>query len=148
MDHPATHPQSWIVVRWYRSLLMACVIAAGLIFGISWLIVQARFVADSKQADGKIIRIETSSARGGLTYHPIFRFHDQNDQEVISRNVIFADRDSFKVGEPVDVLYDPDRPRINALNRFRELWAFPLSITTLSAGMTAIWIWAGNKRRC
>src|SRR5688572_6735051 len=122
MNHVGSDSQPHFVIRWYRSLLMICAIAAGLVFGTGWMIVQARFVVDSRQAVGEIIRVETSLVRGGLTYHPVFLFHDQIGEEVISRNVIFASRNSFKVGDPVDVLYDPGFPATNSLNRFSQLW--------------------------
>jgi Protein of unknown function (DUF3592) len=107
--------------NWFaRAFLAAGVLA--LAFGVVWLVLTVRFVADADRTTGTVVDVESSTdADGYETFYPVVRFTTADGREVEFR----SDSGSSSppsTGNRVDVLYDPDDPQDAELSGFLDLW--------------------------
>jgi hypothetical protein len=101
-------------------------------------------------ATGEVVdfRYYSDSDGGSLTV-PVVRYTTEDGQEITAepyeeRNTT-VDVDGYRVGDEVEVIYNPDNPRDMFLNDFMHVWFVP----SLMGGMGGLFsfigaIWAGG----
>jgi hypothetical protein len=101
-------------------------------------------------AEGEIVNFSHySDSDGGTLTVPVVRYTTADGQEITAepyeeRNTT-VDVDGYRVGDTVEVIYNPDNPRDMFLNDFMHVWFVP----TLMGGMGGLFgfigaLWAGG----
>jgi hypothetical protein len=97
------------------------------------------FRAVAISAPGTVVDLEpTSGSRGGTTYKPVFEFTDRDDHLHRVTGSVASSPPSFKRGEAVRVLYQPENPDQAHLDSFMDTWFLPLIFGTLGTVFTSI----------
>lgn len=103
--------------------------------------------------EGKVTGIETNTdSDGGTTYSPVVTFQTLQDRKITFTSNYGSNPPSYKVGDQVDVLYDPNDPKDNAMID-AGLWNWLLpSILALVGGFMFLILFpkmlmAGNRAR-
>lgn len=109
---------------------------------ISWLIYQNRleFIGDSSSADGIVTGFEwrasslTSTSMGNRYISvPVVEFQTHGGQQVsFVEATAGVANDELRKGDPVAVLYDPDKPERATIYSFFHLWAGALVVFILA----------------
>ena len=116
--------------------------AVFLVVGV-WTFFSTRsFIATAARADGVVIDLELSRSDDSSTYYPIVAFRTQDGQEIEYQSNTGTNPPSFRVGESVTVLYDPQDPYDARIEAFSELWLF--SIIFGSVGLVFFGVFAGT----
>ena len=120
------------------NVLWAALLGMALFFGLpNWRIAQG-----GATATGTVVENEPFDGAEGRTYSPIVEF------EADGRAVRFEGQNSsdppvYRVGQRVEVLYDPARPEAARINNFYELWLAPLLLTAVAGGgfvVSNLWV--------
>jgi len=78
---------------------------------------------------GTVVRLQESSSgeSGCCVYSPVIEFNvDGQTHSFEGSNA--SDPPSYRVGEVVNVIYDPSDPKTAELNKWSERWLFPIII--------------------
>ena len=99
---------------------------------------------------GTVVRMEESSSAdsGCCVYSPVVEF-DVNGQDYSFEGDNASDPPAYKVGEVVDVRYDPLDPNTAQIDSFFERWIFPILIIpamTLTALVLNFFMFRAFKR--
>jgi hypothetical protein len=107
----------------------------GLIFGgvgfllmalaLIFLVRTRIFISNSQQAQATITQMVYSSDSEGGGYTPVFRFRTLQGQEVEVSGGLRTNPPQFKVGQTIDVLYDPDKPQKARIKKWFNLYFVP-----------------------
>jgi hypothetical protein len=107
----------------------------GLIFGgvgfllmalaLIFLVRTRIFISNSQQAQATITQMVYSSDSEGGGYTPVFRFRTLQGQEVEVSGSLRTNPPQFKVGQTIDVLYDPDKPQKARIKKWFNLYFVP-----------------------
>ena len=78
----------------------------------SWLYTrESRFTSRAVHTTGTVVDLDYSrNSDGGGTYHPVVVFRTQRGDTVRFRSSVGTSPPSHKIGERIEVLYDPDNP--------------------------------------
>jgi hypothetical protein len=96
------------------------------------------FIAEAATASGVVIGLEREQdADGGATYYPRVQFQ-ANGRSYQFKGQVGSGYGTFRVGEQVDVLYDPADPQSARINSFVQLWFFPLFLGVVGSVFTAL----------
>lgn len=79
-----------------------------------------KFVERAQKAPGKVIGLYEVPSEDGTSYSPIVRFNDFKGRVVEFTDPIYSQPAGYKVGDQVEVLYDPhkvDQARVASLFR-------------------------------
>jgi hypothetical protein len=91
----------------------------------AWLVQHTRqFIAGAATADGVVIANvwSTSTDSSSGTAHPKVRFRTANGQEIVFVSSFGSSPPSYRVNEPVTVLYDPQDPEHASIRGFWSQW--------------------------
>lgn len=97
------------------------------------------FVARAETATGQVVALEYRRSRDthdGSTsylYYPVVEFALADGQQIRFESQVGSSWPRFRVGQAVEVLYDPRNPQKAQINRFWELWLFPVVFGGLGA---------------
>jgi hypothetical protein len=91
---------------------------------VSW-----KLDSEGEKTTGKVIRLEESndSESGCCVYSPVIEF-EANGQTFTFEGDNASDPPAYKVGEQVEVIYDPANPDTAQINKWTERWLFPIII--------------------
>jgi hypothetical protein len=117
-----------------RAHLVAIVLTAFAVIGSTCLVGGAYLARDSfallataVRAEGRVAELEYQrSSDGGGTYKPVVRFRPEGAEEIEFRGTVGSNPPSFRKGEAVEVLYDPQAPERARINSFGQLWFVPV----------------------
>jgi hypothetical protein len=92
-----------------------------------------------------------SNNRTSWAFYPRIRFRTADGQEITFITNTGASPPSYRVNEPVTILYDPQQPYHASIQSFTELWLLPtilcsIGIVFCSFGAVAL-IWKGVSAR-
>lgn len=98
----------------------------GLIFavlGIKFVSDNLKFIETSEKTSGTVIELIEKKSDDGYTYAPKITFLDKAD----SREITFISQTSsnppaYKVGENLNIIYDPNNPEKAKIDSFFNLW--------------------------
>jgi hypothetical protein len=128
------------------------VIGIGLVVG-AWLMFESRqtFLAAAVPAEGTVVGLDmvrsSSGSRSGssYSYYPIVRFRTVDGEDVEFRSSSGSNPPSYRRGERVVVLYDPQTPEIAEIDSFFSLWGGILILAFVGVvfGTVGIghWVW-------
>jgi len=110
--------------------------AAMLIFGWQWRAHTQEYIAASVHTSGTVIEIVSqTSTRDGEhrpLFYPVVEFTTPAGQVVRFQDRTGSNPPAYRVGETVEVLYDPARPEAATIASWTNLWLFPIIL--LAAG--------------
>ena len=108
------------------------------VLGVLGLVQHRRFGARAARTQGRVVGVEERrqriQGRRRRLLHPVVRFRTDAGQEVTVVNPIgttFAP----SPGQPVDVLYDPDRPADARLDAATSTWFVPTVMLVVGIGL-------------
>jgi len=115
------------------------VIGIGLFGGGIYSFLSTRdFIGEAATTGGVVIDLERAQdADGNDSYYPRVQF-ETNGRSYQFRGQVGSGRGTFKVGEPVEILYDPADPYHARINSFIQLWFFPMFLGGMGVVFTAI----------
>jgi len=104
------------------------------------------FLAKAVRAPGVVVEMATNhSSDGADTYAPVVDFEHQG-RKYTFKDTISSNPPSFRRGEAVGVLYDPDQPRDARIDRGRWNKAVPILIGGFGALLCLIGVWSFSRR--
>ena len=133
------------------------VIGAGLLTGGVYSIQQTRrFLQTAVETRGVVTEVvwrESLSRNRGSSWssYPRFRFSTSDGQEIAVISNTGSSPPSYRVNEPVTILYDPQQPFHASIKSFSELWMLSVILCGLGAvfssfGIVAV-VWKGVSGR-
>lgn len=125
--------------RWTPVLLLFGVILLGVGIFLGRSLV--RLESGGLRAHGSVESLEWSSSQDHGAYHPVVGFTNQSGDRVHFRDPLGSNPPSFRVGDPVTVLYLAGEPRSAAIDRGWVNW-LP---STLSFLFGALLCWAAIR---
>jgi hypothetical protein len=108
----------------------------GLVFGfvgfvlgalaLFFLIRTRAFIGRSRETKATVTQMVFSSdSDGGGGYSPVYRFRTLEGQEIEAGENLRTNPPQFKVGQTIDVLYDPDNPQKARIKKWFNLYFLP-----------------------
>ena len=104
------------------------ILAAGLLCG-SYSFVNKRetFLRTAQKANGKVSGLKKSKSDKTTTYAPIIEFRNPVSKERVTfTHSISSSRSSWRIGDPVSVLYDPTNPKEAMIDQKWMNWLLPV----------------------
>jgi len=83
------------------------------------------FISKSQQVKATVTQMVYTSDSDGGGYSPVFRFMTVQGQEVEVTESLITNPPQFKVGQIIDVLYDPDKPSRARIKKGLNLYFVP-----------------------
>ena len=116
------------------ALMLVGVVLVG--FGVKLLVDTRRFLATAEPAKGVVVRVdkrvETEWVGGGDRRRPVDVTRNYPFVEFVTARAqvarFQADDGSLRVGDSVDLVYDPVNPRHARLDKWGNRWAGPLAL--------------------
>ena len=106
----------------------------------------AAFLARAVRAPGVVVEMATNhSSDGGSTYAPVVEFEHEG-RKYTFKDSISSNPPSYRRGEAVGVLYDPDQPRDARIDRGRWNKAVPILIGGFGALLCLFGVWGLSRR--
>jgi len=119
-----------------------------LLSGIGLLIAAARYVRRTRaflsraaEATGEVVALEKEPATGTgdlCTYRPVVSFQSRSGQRTQFAALAHSNPPEYQVGDPVRVLYDPERPQEACIRSFTQLWLLAVLLGGLGLIFTAL----------
>jgi len=107
----------------------------------------AEFLARAVRAPGSVVQLATNhSSDGADTYAPVVEFEHQG-RKYTFKDSISSNPPSYRRGDAVGVLYDPDRPRDARIDRGRWNKAVPILIGGFGALLCLLAVWGPGRWR-
>jgi len=104
------------------------IIGIGLLIASLFIFNHTRnFIKKSSSTTGTVIELlqERSTSSGGSTsyaYYPWIRFETEDGRSIVFKSAVGSNPPSYRVGEEVSVLFDPDNPYNAKINSFFSVW--------------------------
>ena len=126
--------------RWLHLAGAAFVVAGiGLLAGgLLWFRSTAHWVRGASSAPGRILGFVQTSREGKDLYYPLIAFESADGRRIEFRSKIGRERPTYRVNDPVEVLYDPRKPDEAVIRSFSSLWLFPGILTAIGLGFAGI----------
>lgn len=116
-----------------------------------------QFIANAVTAQGTVVEniLKTSTdsdGRSSWAYYPHVRYRIEDGRDLDFISSTGASPPSYRVGQPVVVLYDPQDPAHASINSFGSLWGISLLLMGLGVFFTgpaigfAIWKRASDRK--
>jgi len=125
----------------------------------AWLMFESRqaFLATAQPAEGTVVELDlvrSSSGSGSgssYSYYPIVRFRTAGGEEIQFRGRVGSNPPSYRRGERIGVLYDPQTPELAEIDGFFSLWGGVLILGLIGLVFAAVgighWVWHVAKLR-
>jgi hypothetical protein len=104
------------------------------------------FLAKALPATGRIVDLAANHSSDSTTYAPVVEFQVDGHRYKF-KDSISSNPPSYRTGEIVKVLYDPDRPQSARIDRGRWNTAVPLFVCAFGALLCFAGVWAESLRR-
>ena len=125
----------------YLFVGLVCVVGPGLLLIAAVTGVErALFLHSAVTAEGALIALRetTSAGRTSKSSFPIFQFKAANGTSYTVTSNIAERATSWRLGGPVRVLYQPDRPENAHIDSFAQLWMLPVVVGVVGAAFSTI----------
>jgi hypothetical protein len=106
------------------------------VLGIYFAIGAADFQDRAVKTTGTVVELAESESDGDVLYKPVVSFSDQQGGEHRFTSSFASRPPRYRVGEQVDVLYDPDDPSDASLGAAPMVWAGPIVLLGLAFFLT------------
>ena len=84
------------------------------------------FLIRSQKVKGTIVRMAYYSNSKGSSYNPVFSFTTTDGRTIEAEDSLGSNPPQFRVGQSVNVLYDPNNPNRARINKWSNLYFVPL----------------------
>lgn len=104
-----------------------------------WMRMRA-FIATARSTKGTVIRL-VSDSEGAVA--PVFKFTASNGDVIEQEDKIFSNPPAHRLGEFVDILYDPNNPRNARVAKKTNLYFAPILLAVLGVifiGSAGLWL--------
>lgn len=108
-------------------LLINIFLLAFLAWGVAHAYSSWQLVSTGRTATGVVVALSESRHEGDITYSPVVEF-TVNGKTISFESGNSSNPPTHKVGDPVEVIYDPESPQDARIHSFYELWLFPILI--------------------
>ena len=90
-------------------------------------------------AVGTVVALKESPAteESGVTYAPVIKY-DADGQAYTFTSNNSSDPPAYKIGQKVDIIYDPAQPSRARVNSWGELWLMPLILGAAAAVIAVV----------
>ena len=96
------------------------------VLALFFLLRTRRFLATAKEARGTVIQmVYSSSSDGGGGYSAIYQFKTLDGQSVTKQDSLSSNPPRFRVGQEINVLYEPGDPSKAYINNWMSLYFLP-----------------------
>jgi hypothetical protein len=92
---------------------------------VFFLVRTRSFIGRSRQTKGTITEMVYGSDSDGGGYTPVFRFRTLEGQEIEVSGNLRTNPPQFKVGQTIEVLYDPENPSKARIKKWFNLYFVP-----------------------
>ncbi|MCC6260105.1 MAG: DUF3592 domain-containing protein [Anaerolineales bacterium] len=116
-------------------------LAAVALFGVAaYMFVTARnFVRSASKTQGTVVRLEARpGSKGGTVYLPIFEFKTIDGQIITVPHDVASRPPNYRVGESVEILYNPANPQNAKLAGSSNFYMLPALLAAFGA-FAAVW---------
>ncbi len=84
---------------------------------------ETRFLQKAEQATGRVVDLRRNAGTDShgsafITYYPIIHFQNREGREVEYEGGIGSDPPAYKIGQTVEMYYDPDNPKAIQMHKF------------------------------
>jgi len=133
-------------------LLLGIFCAAGpvlLLLALGTGVERALFVRSSLSAEGDIVALRPGrpSRPSDKSRRPVFRFTAKNGTSFTVTSNIAAHPSPWQPGDPVPVLYQPDRPENAYIDSFFQLWEPQVMLGTVGGAFSVVPLLIFLRRR-
>ncbi len=87
-----------------------------------------RFIDKAKQTKGTIVDIELNADLTGIGYYFVIKFKTIDGQEFQTNSRVRTKYARSKVGQVVDILYDPANPNDARIDSIMNLYSMPITL--------------------
>jgi Protein of unknown function (DUF3592) len=123
----------------YLFVGLVCVVGPGLLLIAAVTGVErALFLRSAATAEGAIIALRDTQSAGSKSFFPIFQFKAANGKSYTVTSNIAERPTSWRLGGPVRVLYQPDRPENARIDSFAQLWMLQVVVGVVGAAFSTI----------
>jgi hypothetical protein len=123
----------------YLFVGLVCVVGPGLLLIAAVTGVErALFLHSAATAEGAIIALRETQSAGSKSFFPIFQFKAANGKSYTVTSNIAERPTSWRLGGPVRVLYQPDRPENAHIDSFAQLWMLQVVVGVVGAAFSTI----------
>lgn len=136
------------IPRWGIALCLglgACLLA-GAVF--AWSVASEARAAATESATGTVIGLVESRTRkigDPPSYAPVVRFEAEGESREIQGS-IYSKPASYRVGDPVRVVYPPGKPGDAYIDSWSEVWLVPLILGGLAGAFLLVGVGLGFGR--
>ena len=104
------------------------------------------FLAKAVSGSGRVVDLAMSHSSDSTTYAPVVEF-EVDGRTYRFKDSIGSDPPSYRRGDAVKVLYDPDRPANARIDRGRWNLAVPILVAAFGAMLCSLAVWSATRRR-
>ena len=104
-----------------------------LVVGLISYVRTSRFYRDEIRVQGTVIRVAALQESSSEKSYPIFRFRDADGVRRTVTSNIGSSPPQYKVGDTVDVLYQPVNPNDAEIASFYRRWMLPIVTAVIAA---------------
>ena len=99
----------------------------------------AGFVLGRSKAAGRVARHEVIRSDDGISYYyPVIEFENTRGERVEFRSKDRSSSQPYRIGHPIQVLYDARDPHHAAINSFGSLWGDPGMLFLMGLGFAGL----------
>jgi hypothetical protein len=98
------------------------------------------FVASARSVKGTVIRMVSDSEGASA---PLFKFTASNGDTIEKQDTIYSNPPSYRVGDVVDILYDPNHPQSARVAKSSGLYFAPILVGVMGLiflGSAVVWL--------
>jgi hypothetical protein len=97
-----------------------------LVIGLFFFMRIRRFLASAKEVKGTVIQMAyRSSSDSGGGYAAVYQFRTLDGKTIVAQDSLTTNPPRHKVGQELDVLYDPEDPNRAYIKSFMSLYFLP-----------------------
>jgi Protein of unknown function (DUF3592) len=104
------------------------------------------FLAKALPATGRVVDLVANHSSNSWTYAPVVEFEAEG-RKYRFKDSVSSNPPSYRPGDVVKVLYDPDGPRNARIDRGRWNLAIPLLVSAVGALLCSLGVWSASRRR-
>jgi hypothetical protein len=113
-------------------LLLVGVIIFGVIMVINYI--QTSFANSALPATGRVVELDESCDSDGCSYSPVIEFVTKDEQTSRFESNYSEAPPRFRVGESVEILYDPNDPTRGEVASYLNFWTNPIMVIFAAVG--------------
>jgi hypothetical protein len=85
------------------------------------------FIGKAQEVKGTVIQLVFSQgSEDGGGYSPVYQFKTLEGQDIMVQDSLSSNPPGFKVGQEIQVLYDPENPRKARIKKWMNLYFMPV----------------------